>query len=122
MKLVLDVGNCSFDHGTIKTFLSEHWEVNVTRCTTLSGALQELETAIYDLVLINRIIEGDGQPGMELVKHIVGSNPDSTVSVVLLTNFPEVQASAMEAGASASFGKRFLQSDEVHQTLNTMLS
>ena len=59
---------------------------------------------------------------MELVKQIVGSNPDSTVSVVLLTNFPEVQASAMEAGASASFGKRVLQSDEVHQTLNTMLS
>ena len=68
----------------------------------------------------NRSFSGGGSRAV--VTDLEVDPSDSTVSVVLLTNFPEVQASAMEAGASASFGKRVLQSDEVHQTLNTMLS
>jgi CheY-like chemotaxis protein len=121
MKYVLDVGNCAFDHQTLQSVLSEHWEVELKRTTTLSEAIRELDSTPYDLVIVNRILEGDGLSGLELVKHVVQNHQPQGIPIVFLTNYPEVQEEAIQAGASASFGKRDLRSNEVRLALAQFL-
>lgn len=121
MKNVLDVGNCGFDHQTLRSVLSEHWDVEIKRTTTLNEAIRELDSNPYHLVVVNRILEGDGSSGMDLVKHVVQSQTTQGIPIVLLTNYPEVQEEALQTGASASFGKRDLRSDEVRLTLTPFL-
>lgn len=121
MKNVLDVGNCSFDHQNLQRVLSEHWKVELKRTTTLNEAIRELDSCSYDLVVVNRILEGDGASGMDLVKHVVQNPTSKGLPIVLLTNYPEVQEEALREGASASFGKRDLRSDEVRLALDSFL-
>jgi len=121
MKNVLDVGNCGFDHQNLQRVLSEHWEVELKRTTTLNEAIRELDSCSYDLVVVNRILEGDGASGMDLVKHVVQNPTPKGLPIVLLTNYPEVQEEALREGASASFGKRDLRSEEVRLALDSFL-
>ena len=122
MKRVLDVGNCGFDHGSICRLLEANWNVQVDQARTFSELKNAIEAADYDLLIVNRILDGDGTAGLEAMSKIQTGSDKPRVPFVLLTNFPEVQQEAQQAGAVASFGKRDLGSPDTHGTLNSILS
>ena len=69
-KRVLDVGQCVPDHQTIRTFLDQHFDVEITQTHGPDDTLAELRGGRYDLVLINRKLDRDYSDGLEIVKQI----------------------------------------------------
>ena len=60
---ILDVGQCGFDHGAISGYLADRFGARVERADTADEARRMLQSARYDLVLINRLLDVDGSPG-----------------------------------------------------------
>ncbi len=58
--LVLDVGQCDFDHANISRMLSERFGAEVQQVATCEEALRAVQNGLFDLVLVNRILDADG--------------------------------------------------------------
>jgi two-component system, chemotaxis family, chemotaxis protein CheY len=73
-----------------------------------------------DLVLVNRVLDGrfEDESGLKLIERLGGAGP----AVMLVSNFPDAQAAAEQAGALPGFGKRELYSDAMKQRLRTALT
>ena len=105
---VLDVGNCDPDHSMIKQLLERHFAAEVVRAHSHDGALAELRQQPFDLVLVNRLMDADGSPGMQLIQSMQNDGSLTQVPVMMITNFPDHQNAAMAAGAVPGFGKAAL--------------
>lgn len=103
---VLDVGNCSMDHGTLQGVLSQHFEVVVDQAHTIDDAEAKLAANKYDLVTVNRVFDQDGAYGLDLIRKIKARPANAELPVMLITNFPEHDAQAVAAGAVPGFGKK----------------
>ena len=117
---VLDVGQCNPDHGAIRSLL-ETMGVTVSRAHTLADAKQQLERTRFDLVLVNRIFDADGTEGMRLIDHIAALPAESRPPVMLVSNYADAQASAVERGALSGFGKNALRSPDTRARLEQVL-
>lgn len=104
---VLDVGNCSADHGAIRAMLQSHFDTEVDQATDLQGALESLKQRSYDLVLVNRRFFADGSDGGELIRRMRESS-EAEPPVMMISNFQEAQEVAVSHGAVQGFGKREL--------------
>jgi CheY-like chemotaxis protein len=106
MKRVLDVGNCDPDHAAITAFLTGNFpEVEVGRAKLPADTMEQLKSGSYDLVVINRKLDEDYTDGVEILK-LIKADPDTRdTPVMLVTNLPEHQDAAVEAGALRGFGK-----------------
>lgn len=64
------------------------------------------------LLLINRVLESgfDTESGIDLIRSIAQSR--SGVRMMLISNYPDAQRQAEQAGAYPGFGKRDVYSDE----------
>ena len=109
-KRVLDVGQCVPDHAAIRRLVEQNFSAVVDQAHDLQSTLQMLRQRAYDLILINRKLDIDYSDGMEILKEVQGDAELSRIPVMLVTNFPEYQSAAMEAGAVQGFGK-----DELRQ-------
>jgi DNA-binding NtrC family response regulator len=107
-KQVLDVGNCSFDHAAIRRLIEDHFDAQVTQARGAQDALAELGARPYDLVLVNRRLNGDRSDGTDLVRTIKTDDDACSTPVMLITNFAEYQQAAEAAGAAPGFGKQDL--------------
>ena len=102
---ILSVGQCSFDHGMISRHLRMIYGADVVRANTVGEALVSLRAGNFDLVLVNRIFDGDGTPGVDLIRAIK-SEPDlAGLPVMLVSNYEDAQAEAQSVGALPGFGK-----------------
>lgn len=100
---VLDVGQCGFDHGNIARLLETRFGAAVDRAHSVAEAERMVASGGYDLVLVNRILDADGDEGIELVRRLragVDGPP-----VMLVSNLADAQAAAVAAGAVPGFGK-----------------
>ncbi len=120
-KTVLDVGNCRSDHAWIATTLQSHFDVEVLRASTAREAIQALESRSVDLVLVNRRIDGDGSEGVDLVRRLKQSPALASTPVMLVSNYRQIQAEAVAAGAEEGFGKNDLESPETVRKLARFL-
>ena len=109
-KRVLDVGQCNPDHSAIRRLLERTFQAQVVRTHELQDTLQALREQTYDLVLINRKLDIDYSDGMDILRELKEVAELSHIPVMLVTNFPEYQAAAVEAGGVPGFGK-----DELNQ-------
>jgi len=109
-KRVLSVGQCGPDHVAICGLLRRHFDVRVERADALPDALAAVRQAPHDLVLVNRKLDVDYSDGMEVIRAIKAEPSLAGVPVMLVTNFPDHQRIAVEAGAERGFGK--LELDE----------
>ncbi len=109
-KRVLDVGNCDPDHAGITKFLTTHFDVEMARAKLPADAMQQLKSATYDLVVINRKLDEDYSDGLEIIKQIKADPATAEVPVMLVTNYDEHQRAAVAEGALYGFGK--LQYDD----------
>ena len=118
---VVDVGNCDPDHSMIKRLLEQHFAAEVVRAHSRDGALTELRQQPFDLVLVNRLMDADGSPGMQLIESIQHDKSLSAVPVLMITNFPDHQQAAIAAGAVPGFGKAALGDPQTLTLLSTHL-
>ena len=121
MKQVLSVGQCGFDHGAISRFLSSQFDVEVTPAATAVKALGLLRKQPFDLVLVNRQFDADGDEGLDFVKALKADEALATKPVMLITNFPKYDQQAVALGAVSGFGKAAIGSPDVVRKLEPFL-
>ncbi|WP_435021636.1 response regulator [Tundrisphaera sp. TA3] len=118
---ILDVGQCSYDHGSISRHLSAAYGAEVARAQSAAEALKAAKGGGFDLILINRQLDRDGSPGVDVIRALKADPDLADVPVMLVSNFPEAQAEAQALGALPGFGKADLRAGHV-ATLDAALS
>lgn len=121
-KKVLDVGNCSPDHSAIKRMLVAVYDVEVLQADQLSDTQRILATTDVDLILVNRKLDIDYSDGMDILKSLKSGESTRHIPVMLVTNYPEHQDAAVEAGGVYGFGKLELDSPQTRERLGQYLT
>src|SRR3954452_25600899 len=67
---VLSVGQCAFDHRRIASHLEKSFRAKVVGVSSFEEALAALRSEPFDLVLVNRVNDGDGAPGLDLIRSV----------------------------------------------------
>jgi len=120
-KIVLDVGNCSADHGSLREMLESNFEVKLIQAHSSEDAFELLRTNQVDLLLANRKFDLDGADGIELIRRVKSDPAFRETACMLISNFDEYQQQAVAAGAEPGFGKSQLGADAPKQALATLL-
>ena len=102
---VLDVGQCVPDHYAIQALIEDHFNVDVEPADTADAAFDAAVSGGYALILVNRVIDADGDSGLELIRRLLADDATRSVPVMLITNYPAAQAEAAALGAQPGFGK-----------------
>ena len=121
-KRVLDVGNCVPDHAAIRGMLIKTFGVEVAQADGPDDTLSLLRQQPFDLVLVNRKLDQDYSDGLDIIKTIKADAQLASTPCMLITNYPDQQATAVAAGAEYGFGKKELYAEATHQRLSKFLS
>jgi CheY-like chemotaxis protein len=105
VKKVLDVGQCGPDHAAICRLIETNFQATVVQTQGPLDTLAELERGQFHLVLVNRKLDADYSDGVQIIRQIKSSPELAGIPVMLITNYPEHQKIAIEAGAVMGFGK-----------------
>jgi hypothetical protein len=116
---VLSVGQCSFDDSRLARVLAVEADAHMDRAHSAEDARQKIAATPYDLVLVNRVIDGDGASGVDFIAEL--RKVDGAPCAMLISDYPDAQAAAVANGAVAGFGKSSLGSAEVGQRLRQAL-
>ncbi|HZZ72555.1 MAG TPA: response regulator [Pirellulales bacterium] len=107
---VLDVGNCVPDHTALTRFFQTHFPgTTLVRAHGLADALAELQAHEFALVVVNRKLDRDYADGLDVIQHLKADPAAQHVPMMLITNYPEYQAAAVQAGCAPGFGKSELE-------------
>ncbi len=117
---VLSVGQCGFDHGNLSQFFQANFQANVVAADTAEEATELLASGDFDLVLVNRVFDLDGSPGLPLIRSLTGDEQSADVPVMLVSNYEDAQQSAVDAGALPGFGKAELNRPDVIERLRAV--
>ncbi|MEQ9409613.1 MAG: hypothetical protein RIK87_17895 [Fuerstiella sp.] len=118
---ILSIGQCRPDQAAINHFLKSNFDVDVVHTDLAHESFATLRATRVSLVLINRKLDADYSDGMEILSAIKSDAQLSDVPVMLVSNFPEWQQKAVQAGAIYGFGKAELNSAETVERLRSVL-
>jgi CheY-like chemotaxis protein len=121
-KRVLSVGQCFADHGAIARTLQKHFQAEVVPAATAPEALAALRQHPFDLVLVNRILDGDGTSGVDIVARIKTDPELRQLPVMLVSNYEDAQGQAVAEGALPGFGKAALGQPRTLARLEALLT
>lgn len=121
-KLVLDVGQCGPDHSSICRLLDKNFEVEIHQAHSGDDAMKLAQIHSFDLILINRILDADHSPGINVLCWLKSDPATATTPVMVISNYPDAQESAVTAGAVSGFGKSELRSLETLSLLQKYLA
>ena len=121
-KRVLDIGQCSPDHFSIRSYLTRNFDCEVVQVDDAAGALAELKGKHFDLVLVNRKLDRDYSDGIEVIRKLKADPDAASVPIMLVTNYPEHQDAAMAVGAIRGFGKLEFAKPETRERLAEVLA
>lgn len=120
-KRLLEVGNCAADHRALSTLVERAFGAEIVRAHTAAEALASLRDGDFDLVVVNRVFDFDGDEGLALIRD-VKSNPSlAAVPLMLITNYADHAQSAVNLGAVPGFGKRDLNLPATREKLGEFL-
>jgi CheY-like chemotaxis protein len=102
--------------------LETTFRAEVTQVDDAPGALATLKEELFDLVLVNRKLDIDYSDGLDIIKQIKADPQLAAVPCMLITNYPDQQEIAVQAGAEPGFGKKELYTDETKSRLAKILS
>jgi CheY-like chemotaxis protein len=108
MKRVLSVGQCAADHPSIAHVLRREFDAQTIGAVDAEEALARLRESTFDLVLVNRVFDADGDSGLELIRRLKADSALAATPVMLVSNYEDAQAEAVQAGAVPGFGKAML--------------
>ncbi|MBI3396499.1 MAG: response regulator [Spirochaetia bacterium] len=114
------MGNCRPDHYAIERLVSS-LGADVDQAHTLEDALKALQARSYRLVLVNRKLDHDYSDGVDVIRAIRASPRWSGVRLMLVSNYPEAQAEAVEAGAERGFGKLSLHTAATRSAIESAI-
>jgi len=118
---ILSVGQCGLDHASLTRALGQAFAAQVTAADTHAEALRALRGGPFDLVLVNRIGDRDGARGLDLIRTLKADSGLASLPVMLVSNYPEAQAEAVELGALPGFGKSALGEPRTRELLAAAL-
>ena len=105
---VLDIGQCVPDHSQIRRLLETQFQAHVMQAHDLAGTFAALQDQTFDLILVNRKLDIDYSDGMDVIHALKASPEYAGIPIMLVSNYPEYQQAAVEAGAVPGFGKNEL--------------
>lgn len=108
-KKVLDVGQCFADHHGIKDLIESNLDAQVYQADSHASTMESCQREQFDLILVNRVLDADGSPGMEVLTALKQDVDSQAIPVMLVSNYHDAQTSAIEAGAIPGFGKSSLK-------------
>ena len=114
---VLNVGQCGVDSSQISRFLKAKFQAQAVSVDTLDEALAALRSGTFELVLINRLFDWDGTPGLDLIRAIKADPALAEIPLMLVSNYPTAQAEAIALGALPGFGKAEIGKSKVDNVL-----
>ncbi|MBA2113375.1 response regulator [Bremerella alba] len=120
-KQVLDVGNCGYDHSSLKNLIERNFDAKVLQSHGPTDTLKMLREQSFALVVINRKLDRDHSDGMDILKDMKADEQLQDIPVLLLSNFEDAQANAQEVGAVPGFGKRDLGKETTLKKLQPYL-
>lgn len=108
IKKIVLVGHCGADEAMLTDAVRRHVPGIPISCVRDQSVLDR-ERWSNALLLVNRVLDGTFSTpgGIELIKALVQRSDNPTV--MLVSDFPEAQDAASQAGAAAGFGKSELQ-------------
>jgi CheY-like chemotaxis protein len=121
-KRVLSAGQCMADHGSISHTFRKAFGAEVVAAELLQGLGRGVRGEPFALVLVNRVFDADGSSGLELIRAIKADGALKAVPVMLVSNYDDAQAQAMEEGAVAGFGKAALGQPHMLQRVGKVLA
>jgi len=116
---VLSIGQCGYDDSRLARVLQVEADAHMDRAYTVEEAKKKMMDKKYDLVLVNRVIDGDGASGVDFIAEM--KKAEGSPCFMLVSDYPDAQAAAVANGAFAGFGKSAFGSPEVGQRLRQAL-
>jgi DNA-binding response OmpR family regulator len=104
-KKVLSIGQCFADHAAIAHRLNRDFGADVVAASDWVEALSLLRSESFALVLVNRLLDADGSPGLDVIKELKSDETFRALPVLLVSNHEQAQCEAVQAGAEIGFGK-----------------
>lgn len=121
-KKVLNCGQCGFDHQSITSLLrSLDPTIEVLAAHSVKEALGLIQKQEFDLILVNRIFDRGGEEGLDLIESLSAGDATLKLPVLLVSNYPDAQQSAIKKGALKGFGKSQLHDQETKALLRQHL-
>jgi CheY-like chemotaxis protein len=120
-KKVALVGHCGPDASYLRLAVSRAVRDAQIVFADDQPALKKLIEEGVDLILFNRQLDWgfETDEGVELIKRLRATNP--AVKAMLISNYPDAQQAAREAGAVEGFGKREIGSPRVSELIRIAL-
>ena len=118
---VLSVGQCMADHGRITHLFQSAFGAEVVSADTTRESIELLRHEAFDLVLVNRVFDVDGDSGIDFIRQMNADEQLRKTPVMLVSNYEDAQARAVAAGAQPGFGKASLREPETMELLHNYL-
>lgn len=118
---ILSVGQCGVDNGQITRQIGKPLGAEVAAADTHEEAIAALRSGGFDLVLVNRVGDADGAPGLDLIRALKADDATSGVPVMLVSNYESAQDEATSLGALKGFGKADLATGKALAALEPVL-
>ena len=122
-KKVVLVGHCGPDSSYLRMAVSKAYrDAQVSLADDDSDLKKLLNDGTADLLLLNRQLDWGfaTESGVELIRQLRPKYP--AVKMMLVSNYPDAQQEAVEAGAMPGFGKREIGSPRVAEVLKAALA
>jgi DNA-binding NarL/FixJ family response regulator len=116
---VILVGHCGVDGPRLQREISARIpDTDVIRVNSTADLKRYLEQEA-DLFLVNREPVGFDEDGLDIIRDIRGEHPDA--KVMLVSDYPDAQEAAVQAGALPGFGKSEMGSESLTDTVRQAL-
>ena len=120
-KRVALVGHCGPDASYLRLAVSRAVTDAQIVFADDQHTLKKLVDGGVDLILFNRQLDYgfETDEGVEMIKRLRATNP--SLKAMLISNYPEAQQAARQAGAVEGFGKREIGSPRVSELIRSAL-
>jgi two-component system chemotaxis response regulator CheY len=121
-KRIVLVGHCGPDSSYLRMTISKAVKDATILMADDEVHLNNLVSDGVDLLLLNRVLDYgfSVELGTDLIRKLRQERPD--LKLMLITNYPEVQAEAVGLGALPGFGKRDMGSAKVADLLRNAVA
>jgi len=114
------VGHCGPDMFMLTTAV-QRIAPDATLVTVNDTTSLDAHVADGAVLLVNRVLDGmfESDDGIDLIRRV--TNGDGNARALLISNLPEAQDAAIEAGAAPGFGKSQLYDASTAERLHAVL-
>src|SRR4051812_32971170 len=118
---ILSLGQCAADDYTLTHFLQGNYDAEVVPADTAVEALDQLREGSFNLILVNRMLDRDGDSGLGFISRLKEDPALGSIPVMLVSNYSDAQQQAVMLGALPGFGKSALSDAKTRDRLDAVL-